>query len=73
MVLLASWLEPAELGAGEYEVLDFFAGAARMARAARYVGLPAAAFDISYHRKKEVFDMNSEAGFTQLGWLKYML
>ena len=73
LVLLASWLEPLELHGPEYEVLDFFAGAARMARASRFLGYPSAAFDISYNAKREVFDMNSAAGFTSPGWFKFSL
>lgn len=39
------------------EVLDFFAGAARVARGARALCLKAAAFDIGYHHEEKVFDL----------------
>ena len=49
-----------------YDMLDFFAGAGRMARGGRVVGYRAAAFDISYHPNSRVFDINSDAGFACL-------
>lgn len=63
IVLLVSWLEDAE-PLPEYEVLDLFAGAARVARASRHLGMEAGSFDIGYHENREVFDINSRAGFT---------
>lgn len=50
----------------EYQVLDFFAGAARIARGARVMDLPAAAFDIGYHPNDRVFNINSDAGMASL-------
>ena len=44
-MLLVSWLEDAE-PLPEYEVLDLFAGAARVARASRHLGMEAGSFDI---------------------------
>lgn len=68
IVLLVSWLEPFEdMGTlPSYEILDFFGGAARVAKAAREVGLDAGSFDISYHSDSSVFDVNSAPGFTSL-------
>lgn len=50
----------------QYKVLDFFAGDARIARAARCLGEQAAAFDISYHSDSRVFDINTSPGFVLL-------
>lgn len=51
----------------EYEVFDFFAGAARISRLARELKIPSASFDINYHSNPDVFDINSPAGFVFLG------
>ena len=50
----------------EYQVLDFYAGAARVARASRQLGDVAASFDISYHSDPRVFDINSPSGMVSL-------
>ena len=65
LILLVSWMETDE-AISNLEVLDFFAGAARVARGARALGLKAAAFDIGYHNEEKVFDINSSGGFTFL-------
>lgn len=52
-------------GCPQYTVLDFFAGAARIARGARVLGETAAAFDISYGANG-AFDFNTPAGFVPL-------
>ena len=67
LVLMISWMEPAEFFPDfSFEVLDLFAGAARVSRAARALGMKAAAFDIGYHENSRVFDTNSSAGFVFL-------
>ena len=67
LVLMISWMEPAEFFPDlNFEVLDFFAGAARVSRAARALGMSAASFDIDYHPNPRVFDRNSSAGFVFL-------
>ena len=73
LVLLVSWLQPfEEMGMQpQYDVLDFFAGAGRCAKAARVAGMEAAAFDISYHAKSKVFDINSPAGFVFLSSIAF--
>lgn len=65
MVLLVSWLEFFDGGMEpmDIEVIDFFGGAARLAKASREIGMKAVAFDISYHTDPNVFDINSPAGF----------
>lgn len=50
----------------QFDTLGFFAGAARIARASRLAGECGAAFDISYHAKPEVFDLNSPSGLVLL-------
>lgn len=65
LVLLVSFMEPDET-ISNLEVLDFFAGAARVARGARALGLKAAAFDIGFHHEGKVFDINSTGGFAFL-------
>ena len=60
-------MEPAEFFPDfSFDVLDFFAGAARVARAARVLGMNAASFDIGFHENPRVFDINSSAGFVLL-------
>ena len=65
-VLLLSWTE---LPGNEtpYEVLDYFAGKAHLARSARYVGKASAAFDIDY-QEGQAMNVNSPAGFAFLGF-----
>ena len=56
----------------EYEVLEFYAGAARLAKLAQARGKNAAAMDFLYdtkgdnHTKNNSMDMNTSAGFTFL-------
>ena len=52
----------------KYDVVEYFAGKARIAKAARKAGLNAAALDILYHENQRVFDMTSTAGFGFHGW-----
>ena len=68
LVLLVGWLGLLERGRTpeDYEVIDFFAGAARIARASRELGFGALAFDIGYHNDPHVFDINSSAGLVCL-------
>ena len=63
--LLLSWTELPETGT-PYEVLDYFAGKAYLARSARYVGKAAAAVDIDY-QEGQAMNINSPAGFAFLG------
>ena len=71
LVMLVAWLDGApRLADGtcpqSYDILDFFAGAGRLARAGRRCGETTAAFDIGYHHNRRVFDMNSSSGFALL-------
>ena len=68
LVLLVGWLGPLERGPTPegYEVIDFYAGAARIAKAARELGYGALAFDISYHPDPHTFDINTAAGLVSL-------
>lgn len=67
-ILLLSWTD-VYAGRDLYEVVDYFAGAARVARIARAAGMKAAALDLNYHRKPRTFSMNSSPGFVCLGRL----
>ena len=51
-----------------YEVLDFFAGAARVSHLSRGLGQSTASFDIGFHHDPSVFDINSPAGLVCLSW-----
>lgn len=55
----------------QYDIIDFFAGEARLAKAARVAGMEAAAFDIAYHAKSKVFDINSPSGFVFLSSIAF--
>ncbi|CAE7942044.1 unnamed protein product, partial [Symbiodinium necroappetens] len=65
VVLLLSWMEP-DLLSNKFQVLDFFAGKGRIARGARYVGMPAAAVDVEYADNARVMDINSDPGYALL-------
>ena len=65
-VLLLGWMEPG-LMADQFEVVEFFAGRARVSQAARKVGMSAAALDVLYHENKRVLDMTSSPGFASQG------
>ena len=47
----------------KYDILEFYAGKARIAKCAREVGLVAGALDVMFHTDAKVFDMLSPAGF----------
>ena len=49
-----------------YEVLDFFAGAARVSQLSRGLDQSTASFDIGFHHDPHVFDINSPAGMVCL-------
>lgn len=66
MVLLLVFSDFYE-GRDRVGVMDCFAGEARIAKAARYVGDTAVALDVDYHPNRRVFDVNSPAGFAFLG------
>ena len=46
-----------------FEVVEFFAGRARVSKCARAAGMKAAALDVIYHENQRVLDMTSSAGF----------
>ena len=46
-----------------WDVVDLFAGHARIARRARQCGMSACAHDYEYGGHKRVFDINSPSGF----------
>lgn len=70
LVLASSWLQipPPQK---EVEVMELFAGAARLSRLAKSLGFGVAAHDIQYdemaskgHAKRSAMDINESAGFT---------
>lgn len=72
-VLLVSFLDTFSFK-DHYDVLDFFAGAARLARASRFAGPSplfasewpgdiAGALDITYSANPHTYDINEDAGF----------
>ncbi|CAK9047489.1 Uncharacterized protein SCF082_LOCUS26595 [Durusdinium trenchii] len=63
IVLLISWLEPFEFQGGQWDMVDLFAGVARISRLGRAHGKKCAAMDIGYHENRRVFDINEEPGF----------
>ena len=79
IVLLASWMEvPAEFAPQQLDVLELFAGRARVARLAQAKGYAAMIHDIEYDRTaftkpprskkkkqtgKSCMDLNTSAGF----------
>jgi len=78
-VLLASWILPSshlqtdpsvlpDTSAGTWDVIDLFAGAGRIARLSRRVGMKSCAMDISYHKNHRCFDLNESPGFVLLAF-----
>lgn len=65
-MLLLSWTDFYQ-GRDHIQVIDAFAGAARIARSARRCGCVAVALDIDYSTNSRVFDMNTSPGFSRLG------
>ena len=81
LTLMASWLVnlPWE-GSEPFDLLDFYAGRARVSRLANCMGYVSRAFDLDYETapagesihagrsKRSAFDINGEAGFLLLGF-----
>jgi len=66
-VMLIFWLRAPAFGPLErWDVVDLFAGQARIARLARQYGQSSIAMDIGYHEDPHIFDINSEPGFVYL-------
>ena len=65
-MLLATWLGCTELDQKHYDLLELFAGVARVARAGRFCNKQAAAVDITYDAsaaRKGSMDLTSSSGF----------
>mmetsp|Transcript_40679 Transcript_40679/g.63947 ORF Transcript_40679/g.63947 Transcript_40679/m.63947 type:complete len:346 (-) Transcript_40679:30-1067(-) len=62
IVLLLSWTDFYQ-GKDHIQVIDAFAGAARIARSARRCGRVAVALDVDYSTNSRVFDVNTSPGF----------
>ena len=70
MVILLSFMQLRGRQTGEeMDCVDLFAGAARVAKLTRALGMKAKALDIAYHSNHAVFDMNQSAGFLRLAWV----
>ena len=65
LCLLLTWLETTELS-NRYHVVDFFAGEAYVAKAARHIHMDSAALDLDYDPTRNSMDINSDAGFALL-------
>ena len=79
-MLLVSWLQPhaqtncpdlLQDSSRNWDIVDLFAGAGRIARLSRKVGMKACAMDIGYHTNKRVFDLNESPGFVLLAFELY--
>lgn len=74
IVLMIGFMKPVDLTTGdhEFEVLEFYAGAARLAKLCKSLGGSAAAMDKDYDKegnnrtKNNAMDFNTSAGFTPL-------
>lgn len=65
--MMIFWLRAPAFGPLERsDVVDLFAGQARIARLARQSGQSSIAMDIGYHQDPHIFDSNSEPGFVYL-------
>ena len=68
LVLLFSWLDMPVQNKAPFQVLEYYAGVARIATLAKFLGLRSAAVDIEYgkHNKpkseRPSMDINSDAG-----------
>ena len=73
LVLLTSWLAMPVQNKAPFQVLEYYAGVARIATLAKFLGLRSAAVDIEYgkHNKpkseRPPMDINSDAGLMWLG------
>lgn len=65
IVILLSWTDFYK-GKDDNDVIDSFAGAARVARVSRALGFRSVALDRDYHKNPRVFDFNESAGFALL-------
>lgn len=62
MIILVSFMDTFSFES-KWDVVDMFAGQARIARMGRRAGLRACAHDIDYTEHKKVFDINTPGGF----------
>lgn len=73
LVLLTSWLDMPVQNKAPFQVLEYYAGVARIATLAKFLGLRSAAVDIEYGKhnkpksKRPPMDINSDAGLMWLG------
>lgn len=70
VALLTSWLQLWPVDPG-YQVIELFAGQARVCKLATAIGLANCAHDVTYDEtvlQESAFNINSNSGFLQLGW-----
>ena len=65
LVIMCSFLDSFQLEE-KWEVIDMFAGEARISRMGRQIGMPSVGLDLGYHHNPRAFDLNSEPGFLPL-------
>ena len=65
IIILLSWTEFYQ-DRDLLDTIDYFAGAARVAKISRGLGGKAVALDVGYHPNKKVFDFNDSAGYALL-------
>lgn len=67
LVMVVSWL-PVQPPEAELQILELFAGRARLCRLAKAMKIPCQAHDISFdaHRERSSMDINESAGFMLL-------
>ena len=76
IIILLGHLELDATTEKPYEVLEFFAGSARIARLAKHLGLSSTALDKSYCDGDNIesgncMDINTDAGFLSLECIEY--
>jgi hypothetical protein len=68
LILLITWLRGVQFDK-DTEIVEFFAGACRVAKWGHVRGYSVAALDITYSENKKCMDMNNPAGFVYHGYI----
>ncbi len=76
LILATSWLDLPSPGQKEIQILELFAGQARLSRLGKSLGLAVAAHDLGFDvsaktspTKRSAMDINGNGGFTFFGLL----
>lgn len=79
LVLLTSWLDidPVRTQGAELQILELFAGVARLARLGTSLGIPSRALDITFDPNfvqgaKSSMDFNEPAGYLSLAAIVFL-